>query len=172
MPSPKGAQLSQTIKQKVEELKSLCQGLDEKTASRAPAGRWSPKQILSHLCGPEGGGFLPTINLILEQDNPRLDIEAENPFYTGKRSQMTLAELLKEFEREYGRLADLASGLSETQLSRKVHIPLFKETPMGEHLTLAMWIGGLGEHHMRFHIDHMREILGALGVGPAGTESR
>ena len=172
MPSQQGAQLSQMIREEINGLKKVCEGLDEKTTSRASSGRWSPKQILSHLCGPEGVGFMPAIQVILKQDNPRLDIEAENPFFTETRSRMTLAELLTELEREYGRMADVVTGLSEEQLARKVHIPLFKDTPMGEHLTLAAFVQALGKYHVRFHIDHMREILGALDVDSAGTKGK
>ena len=172
MPSSQGAQLSQMIHLKVEELKKLCEGLDEATASRAPSGRWSPKQILSHLCGPEGVGFMPATRTFLEKDTPRLDIEAENPFFTEKRSRMTVAQLLTELEKEYGRMADFVTGLSEDQLARKARVPLFKETPIGEYPTLATWIHALGGHHMGSHIDHMREILVALGVGSAGTKGK
>lgn len=172
MPSSQGAQLSQMIHKKVEELKKLCEGLDETTASRAPSGRWSPKQILSHLCGPEGVGFMAGTRTFLEKDTPRLDIEAENPFFTEKRSRMTVAQLMTELEKEYGRMADFVTGLSEEQLARKAHVPLFKETPIGEYPSLAMWIHALGEHHMGSHIDHMREILAALGVGSAEKKGK
>jgi hypothetical protein len=158
--------LSQLIRQKVDEMKRLCQGLDEKTASRAPSGRWSPKQILSHICGPDGVGLIPAINTILEQDTPRLDLDPGNPFFTERRSRMTVAELLKEFEGEYDRLAGLVAGLSDEQLARKAHVPALKETPMGEYLTLAVWVTALAERHMGFHIDHMKEILQELGVAP------
>jgi hypothetical protein len=164
MPTPEGTRLSEVIRQKMEEMKTLCKGVDEATASRAPAGRWSPKEILSHLCGPEGIGLFPTMQVILEKDSPQLDIEAENPFFTEKRSRMTLKELLLEFEGEYNHIATFAEGLSEEQLVRKAHIPLLKETPIGEYPTLAMWIGAIGEHHLGSHIDHMKEILQALGV--------
>jgi len=164
MQTTEGVRLSQSIRQKVEEMRSLCEGLDEDTAARAPLDRWSPKQILSHLCGPEGVGFMPAIRAILERDTPRLDIEAENPYFTEKRSAMTLSELLKEFAREYAHIADLVAGLSEEQLARKAHIPLFKDLPMGEYPTLADFVGALGEFHMDFHISHMREILHAPGM--------
>jgi len=172
MPSSEGTELSQMIRSKLEQLKTLCKGVDEATASRAPAGRWSPKEILSHLCGPEGVGFMPAIKTILEQDTPRLDIEAENPFFTEKRSKMTFAQLLRELEGEYDRMADFVTGLSDRQLSRKAHVPLFKEAPFGEYPTLATFIRILGEHHMGSHIDHMREILQALGVAPAGEKEQ
>jgi hypothetical protein len=170
MPSSEDTELSQVIHRKIEELKTLCKGVDEATASRAPTGRWSPKEILSHLCGPEGVGFMPAIKTILEQDTPRLDIEAENPFFTEKRSRKTFAHLLRELEGEYDRMADFVTGLSDRQLSRKAHIPLFKEAPFGEYPTLATFIRVLGEHHMGSHIDHMREILQALGVIPVGKK--
>jgi hypothetical protein len=167
MGSPQAAQLSKVVRQKMEEMKRLCEGLDEKTASRAPSGRWSPKQILSHLCGPDGVGPIPAIQAILQQDTPRFDLQPGDPFFTERRSRMTLVDLLKEFEGEYIRMADLVAGLSDEQLARKAHVPAFKETPMGEYPTLAVWVTALAERHIGFHIDHMREILQEIGVVPA-----
>jgi hypothetical protein len=167
MATPEGAGLAQTIRQKLEEMNRLCEGLDEATASRAPAGRWSPKEILSHLSGPEGMGLMPALEVILKQDTPRLDMEAANSYYTGKRPQMTFSDLLSQLNGEYGRMAELTAGLSTEQLARKAHIPLFKETPMGEYPTLAMFVGALAEYHMDDHINHLKEILQLLGVASA-----
>ncbi len=155
--------MAQKIRGRVEEFKKICVGMGEDTANRAPADRWSPKQVVSHLCGPEGSGFMPTIRAILDQDTPQLDIEAENPFYTGKRLSMSMAELLAEFEREYGRMAELVEGLTAEQLDRKAHIPLLKESPLGEYPTLAGWVDALTDFHIGFHVDHMKEILRAIG---------
>jgi len=141
MATPEGAQLAQKIRLNVEEFKKTCAGIDEATANRAPADRWTPKQIVSHLCGPEDSGLLPTIRAILDQDVPLLDIEGENPFYTGKRTSMTMVELLAEFDREYGRMAEFVENLTQEQLDRKGHIPLLKESPFGEYPTLAEWVG-------------------------------
>ena len=162
MSTSRGNQLSQVIRQKVAALKQVCQGVDEKLASRAPADKWSPKQILSHLCGPEGAGHLPLLRAFIESDTPLLDLNAENPFFTENRAAMSFGELVAECELNYQRVVEFAEELTEEQLARTAHIPELKDSPLGEYPTLAGMIGGLGEFHIQFHIDHLREILEAL----------
>jgi hypothetical protein len=164
MANSKGEELAGLVRKKMEDFINLSKELNEETASRAPEGRWSPKQIVSHISGPDGIGYLAMLQGFLDQDTPRFDIEPENPYFTDRRSRLTFAALLAEFEREYSRIADFAAGLSADQLNRKAHIPLLKETPIGEYPTLAEWIAALVDYHVGFHIDHLKEVRGALGV--------
>lgn len=167
MTTATGNQLAQGIRQRIEELKKVCAGLDENTASRAPAGRWSPKEILSHLLGPEVSGHLQILQDFLDRETPRIDIEAENSFFSETRARMTFTQLLAKVEREYHHIAEFAAGLSGEQLGRNAHIPMLKNSPFSEYPTLETWIGligGLEESHLQFHIGHMREIIQELRV--------
>ena len=138
--------------------------MDENLAARAPKDRWSPKEILSHLSGPEGTGHLALLKAFLDRDLPSIDLDAGNPFFSENRARLSFGELVAECEKNYERVANFAAGLSDAELGRKAHIPELKDSPLGEYPTLDGMISGLGEYHIQFHIDHLREILAALAT--------
>jgi len=162
MATATGTGLAQGTRAKIMELKAACADVDEATASRAPAGRWSPKEILSHLLGPEKDGLLPMLELFIARDVPLIEIVPEQTHFTGQRRTATFAQLLREVEQRYEGFARYAEGLSDAELARTARVPLFKDSPLTEYPTLAAFIGGLGQYHVQMHIDHMREILGQL----------
>jgi len=162
MATSRGNQLAQEIRRKVAALKQVCQGVDENLSSRAPTDRWSPKQILSHLCGPEDVGHLPIVKAFVDSDIPMIDLMIGDPFFTENRARMSFSELVAKCEMNYQRVANFAADLSEEQLARKAHIPKLKGSPLGEYPTLDGMIYGLVGYHVQDHIEHLREILAAL----------
>jgi len=152
----------QNIQEKMKLLAEACEGLDEATASRAPGDHWSPKQILSHLCGPEGNDPMALLRAFLEADTPTIDLDVGNPFFSEKRANTSFAALLEEVLRKFEALAAFTSGLTPEQLARKARIPALKDTPLGDSPTLEQMITGLTDFHMPFHIDQMRQVIQAL----------
>ena len=160
-----GKQLAVYIRQNIRELKKLCEGIDEKTATVSPEGRWCPKEILSHLLGREGSGPSSTLQIFLDEDLPSIDLKPEDPFYTEKRERMTFKQLLAGVEEEYERMSRFTEALTGDQLDRKAHVPVLKGSPLGEYPTLESWIAmlaGSKESHVSFHTGHMHEILNAV----------
>jgi hypothetical protein len=105
-----GKQLAQDIRQKIAVLKTVCDRVAEKTSTQAPEGRWSPKEILSHLAGPEGYSYKQNLQAVLDEDTPRLDLRAENPFFSDQRARTSFAGLFAQVQKEYEGVADFAAG--------------------------------------------------------------
>ena len=164
MAKSRGEELADVIRGKVAALVVECRGVDEEQASRVAADGWSPKQILSHLCGPEGEGHLSLLRAFVDGDTPRVDLHIGDPFFTDHRAGMRFGELVAECESNYRRVADFAAGLTDDQLARKAYIPELKESPLGEYPTLDGMIFGLTEFHIQDHTDHLRKSLAALSV--------
>jgi hypothetical protein len=162
MATSRGNQLAQKIRQKVAALKQVCQGVDENLASRVPTDKWSPKQILSHLCGTEDVGQLPILKAFVDTDTPMIDFDIGNPCFTESRARMSVIDLVAKCEMNYQRIANFAAELTEEQLERKAHIPKLKDSPLGEYPTLGRMINLVGVYHVQVHTDHLREILSTL----------
>lgn len=164
MASSTGTHLAGIIRSALAELKTACAEVDEATASRAPAGRWSPKEILSHLIGSAEGCHVALFRRFTEADVPRIDIVPEQTHLTPERGALSFAQLVQLAEREYEGVAAYALTLDEEQFARTAHIPLFKESPLTEYPTLAAMVGGMGQYHVRMHIEHLRQVLAELAA--------
>lgn len=162
MATAQGMQLISLLNTHMADFKAACENIDDMMASQAPEGRWTPKEILSHLCGPEGIGFLDGIRRFVEEDTPRIDMVPEQTFMNARRAASSFAALLADMVAEYARIADYLATLSDDQLARKAHIPMLKESPFGEYPTLALWVQAMADYHIAFHRDHLLEIVREL----------
>ena len=73
-------------------------------------------------------------------------------------------DFLRWVRRQYDRMGELVAGMSEEQLSRKAHVPLFKQTPLGEYPTLAQWTQGIIDYHLADHVRSLPSMREKLGV--------
>lgn len=150
--------LQAQVSEKVNEIKSLVDGLTGEQASRKPsADEWCVNEVLSHLIGEELGNWKAGIESIVTQDTPLIDLTPGISYYGGRSGQST-GELLSAFEKEYNAVGGYLAGLTEEQLNRKAHVPIFKETPLGEYPTLAQFAGGIVNYHMADHVQQIRNL--------------
>lgn len=156
---PTGTELAQAIRSTQTELLALCKGIDDDAADRAPEGRWSPREILSHLAGSEQSGIVPMLQRILDEDMPRLDLNPGQANLSAERRAMPFAKLVDLVAKNYEAAARFAESLTAEQLARAAHIPALAQSPLGERPTLGTLIGGFGQYHVKMHIDHLREVL-------------
>jgi len=159
MATQTGEQLAEGIRQTVEDLAKACAGLGEDAATRAPEGRWTPKEILSHVMGPVPGGYVKMLRRFLDEEVPLVDIVPEVTHFTPERAAKSAGQLMEDVRAELGQVADFAAGLTPEQLDRKGRVPFLKDTPLTQYPTLETMLFGLGQFHVRFHIDHMHEVL-------------
>jgi hypothetical protein len=156
---PTGSELAQAIRSTQAELASLCAGIDEAAADRAPEGRWSPREILSHLAGAGQGGIVPLLQRILDEDMPNIDLHPGQTQLDEERRAMPFKQLAALVAQRYEAAARFAEGLDAEQLARPAHIPALAQSPLTEHPTLGALIGGFGQYHVHMHIEHLREVL-------------
>ncbi len=154
-----GTQLAQEVRQQLAELQKVCAGVNEKTSNLAPSGRWSPKEILSHLIGPKPSSYLHLLQIFIDKDTPTIELDPGKPFFSEERAQMSFTHLLEEVGKSYEAIAVFAEKLSDEQLVQCAHVPKLKESPLGEHPTLGAMLKGLGVYHLQTHTEQLSEVL-------------
>lgn len=153
-----GQGLQEQVATKVNEVKSLVSGMSVEQALKKPsAGEWCANEVLSHLIGEELGEWKARIEAFVIQDTPTIEITPGISFIEGRSGQST-GELLAEFESAYSTFGTFLAGLSQEQLSRKAHVPLFKETPLGEYPTLEQFAAGVISFHVADHVQQIRSL--------------
>jgi hypothetical protein len=164
MVSVAATSLRDALQQKMRELGEKLEGITEEDAARSPAGgEWTCNEMLSHLMGDEGAGFVAGLRRFVEEDRPLIEVTPGQLHLTPARQAMSLSELRAGVWRQYEEVADFIGGLSDEQLARKGRVPLLKETPIGEQPTLGQWAGAIISFHLSDHIGQMGKVREALG---------
>lgn len=165
MVSQAAVSLRDTLEGKLEELGEALEGLDETKATERPGdAEWCCKEVLSHLLGEEGDDLVTGLRRFLDEDTPLIGLVTGLPYYTPERQKMSLSELRAGVWKRYQGVADFVGDLSEEQLARKARVPLLKDTPLGEHPTLAQWVGVLINLHLPDHINQVRSARERVGA--------
>jgi hypothetical protein len=151
------ASLRDKLEQRLRELDEALDGMDEAKAGQRPAeGEWCCKEVLSHLMGDEGEGYVPGLRRFIDEDTPLIGVMVGLPYYSPARQAMSLAEMRSGVRRRYQEVGGFLGGMGDEQLARKGRVPLLRETPIGEYPTLAQWVGALLDLHLPDHINQIR----------------
>lgn len=152
--------LESQLAQKVSEIKGIVVGVAPESAARKPAAdEWCVNEVLSHLIGEELGEWKARVSRFVDEDTPMIDITPGVSHFEGRSGKPT-DELMAEVESAYGEFGSYLAGLSEEQLNRAAHIPLFKETPLGEYPTLSQFVSAMIGYHLNDHVGQLRNLCG------------
>jgi hypothetical protein len=153
-----GSSLIEALEAKVAELEDALAGVTEEEAARPLDGDWTIRHVLTHLLGFEGPGLADRLRRFIDEDMPAIAVNVDDPSYTEARRQMSYAQLLDAVREQYADMASLLRGCTAEQLERRARLPeRFKETPLTETPTLALWSVGLIQFHLAGHIAQIRE---------------
>ena len=151
--------LQEQLENKVREIETAVTGISDERASQARAqGEWCIKEILSHLTGSEQRTFYDGVKLFLAEDSPEIDTVPGDAYFGASRRDLSVDELLEGVTRQYRDLGAWVGNLSAEQLSRKAHMPAFKETPLGEYPTLGLWVGAIINFHLTDHVQQLKTL--------------
>jgi hypothetical protein len=137
------------------EIKQVASGLSEK-GRQVPLKGWSAKQVLSHLCGDDDALSMYEFKRFLDEETPALGIVPGR--YGDNRKDAPVSELVSRIDSDYSAIGKFFAGLNDEQLSRKAHIPMLKETPLGEYPTLGQWAVGIIQFHINDHIQQLKNL--------------
>ena len=158
MVSAAAVSLRDALNQKLSELEEAVAGVSDAEAGQRPSeGEWCVKEVLSHLSGEEGESAVSRLRQFVEEDMPLIGVVRGLPYYTPRRQAMSVGDLLAAVRSQYTEMAEFLAGLSDEQLQRKGRVPILKDTPLGEEVTLAQFAGAIINFHATDHVGQLRK---------------
>jgi DinB superfamily len=131
-------------------------------------GEWTTREVLSHLLFPVGWDPVALLKTFAHSDLPVIEIEPGDHFMTPERRTLSLEPLVEELLAQRRGVFGYLDTLSETDLSRKARIPLFKTFMGTDEISLPVFVGALFEFHINDHASQLAKIRDAVGLPAAG----
>lgn len=146
------------VREKMREIRATVSGLsDQQAATRPSRDEWCVKEVLSHLLSDNDASLLDGFRQFVKEDTPEFEVTPGLAYYKGRESK-SIDDLLGAVERRLNDAVSFLDGLNDEQLSRKAHVSLLKETPLGEYPTLVQWAGVVINYHLTEHINQLRKL--------------
>jgi DinB superfamily len=131
-------------------------------------GEWTTREVLSHLLFPVGWDAVTLLKTFAHTDLPVIEIEPGDHFMAPERRTLRLEQLVERLLDQRRAVFAYLDTLSETDLSRKARIPLFKTFMGTDEISLPVFVGALFEFHINDHASQLAKIRDAVGLPQAG----
>ena len=134
-------------------------------------GEWTTREVLSHLLFQPGWDAVALLRTFAHSDLPVIEIEPGDAFLSPERRQMTLEAFVEAPEAQRRSVFGYLEALSETDLTRKARIPLFKTFMGTDEVPIPAFVGALFEYHVNDHAQQLAKIRDAVGLPPASSRA-
>lgn len=139
---PDLASLSAKLQVERDAITAMVRGLSVEQLDRpGPEGSWSVRQMLAHLVSSEGG-LLSLARHIAAGENPQVppgyDLDTANEHQVAKRQDLSLDDLLNEWEARRANWASFLEPLTEDQAQLAGEHPWFHQSVTLRQLVIIM----------------------------------
>jgi hypothetical protein len=131
-------------------------------------GEWTAREVLSHLLFARGWDPVALLKTFSHTDLPVVEIEPGDHFMTPERRAMTLEQLVADLDLQRRAVFGYLATLTQTDMTRKARIPLFKSFMGTDEVPLPTFVGALYEYHINDHASQIAKIRDAVGLPAAG----
>lgn len=144
------------------------QGLEPYMERSDAPGRWTTREVLSHLLGGPGLDLIAFLGTFSERNLPVHDLQPGESNLTDERRKMTLKQFVDALHSQRRSVLAYVEGLSDVELQqRKAVIPVFKQFLGTDEFSIAMLVGILFEGHWNGHAGQLAKIRKAVGLPEA-----
>ena len=149
------------------QLKAQLQGMESYLEKSDAPGQWTTREVLCHLLFEPGWKPVSLLKTFAHENLPVIHINPGLLEVTAERKTMTLKQFADALDTQRRDVLNYLDGLSETDLSRKSRIPLFKEIMGSDEVDIPTFVGALFEYHWNDHSSQLAKIRKAVGLPDA-----